>query len=76
MEAAAAREEAVAVAEEGRFGGGGFGGRQVPAGAYRVVLVVDGQSQSQSFTIEGDPVQQRSLTVEDDDEENDENMVR
>ena len=48
---------------QGAGGGGGggrcqgrAGGRQVPAGAYRVVLVIDGQEQaSQSFAIEGDP---------------------
>ncbi len=51
--------------------GGRFGGRQVPAGAYRVVLTVDGQTQSQSFAIEGDPVPPRSLTAEDDDEGDD-----
>ncbi|HVL14407.1 MAG TPA: hypothetical protein VM529_17680, partial [Gemmata sp.] len=52
----------------GRQGGGGFGGRQVPPGAYRVVLTVDGTSQTQSFTIEGDPAAGRSLTGEDDEE--------
>jgi uncharacterized membrane protein YgcG len=48
----------------GRFGGGGR--PLVPAGAYRVVLNVDGQTLSQSFTIEGDPVPPRSLTGEDE----------
>jgi photosystem II stability/assembly factor-like uncharacterized protein len=54
----------------GRFGGGGFG-RQVPAGAYRVVLNVDGQTQSQSFTIEGDPATPRILTAEEDEDDED-----
>jgi photosystem II stability/assembly factor-like uncharacterized protein len=57
----------------GRPGGGGgfggFGGRQVPAGAYRVVLTVDGKVLSQSFTIEGDPVVGRGPGAEDDDDE-------
>jgi len=56
----------------GRFGGGG--GRQLPSGAYRVVLNVDGQEQSQSLTIEGDPVPPRSLTAEDEDEDQDEDL--
>ncbi|MSR55690.1 MAG: PDZ domain-containing protein [Gemmataceae bacterium] len=51
--------------------GGGFGGRPVPAGAYRVVLSVDGKTQSQSFTIEGDPVPPRILTGEEDEDEMD-----
>jgi hypothetical protein len=41
----------------------------VPPGAYRVVLNVDGKTLSQSFLIEGDPVPPRSLTGEDDDED-------
>jgi hypothetical protein len=56
----------------GRPGGGrpgGFGGRQVPPGAYRVVLNVGGKTQLQSFTIEGDPVPLRSLTAEEEEEE-------
>jgi photosystem II stability/assembly factor-like uncharacterized protein len=59
----------------GGGGGGRFGGfgRQVPAGAYRVVLNVDGQTQSQSFVIEGDPMPPRSLSAEDE-EEDDEDM--
>jgi photosystem II stability/assembly factor-like uncharacterized protein len=52
----------------GGRGGGGFGGLQVPAGAYRVVLNVDGKTQSQSFTIEGDPAGGRSLFGEEDEE--------
>jgi photosystem II stability/assembly factor-like uncharacterized protein len=57
----------------GGGGGRGFGGgRQVPAGAYRIVLNVDGQSQSQSFSIEGDPVPLRSLSAEDEEEEEEE----
>jgi hypothetical protein len=52
----------------GRFGGG-FGGRQVPPGAYRVVLNVDGKSLIQSFTIEGDAAAGRSLTGEDEDDD-------
>jgi photosystem II stability/assembly factor-like uncharacterized protein len=61
----------------GRFGGGGGGGRgrggagggpQVPPGSYRVVLNVDGKTQSQSFAIVGDPAGSRSLSGEDDDE--------
>ncbi|MBP3957581.1 PDZ domain-containing protein [Gemmata sp. G18] len=55
----------------GGGGGGRFGGRQVPAGAYRIVLTVDGQTQSQSFTIEGDPAPARVLTGEEEDEEED-----
>jgi photosystem II stability/assembly factor-like uncharacterized protein len=58
----------------GRFAAGGGGARQVPAGAYRVVLNVDGQDQSQSFLIEGDPVPPRSLTAEDEEDEEDEEM--
>jgi photosystem II stability/assembly factor-like uncharacterized protein len=58
----------------GRPGGpGGFGGRQVPAGAYRVVLNIDGTTQTQSFTIEGDPVPPRSLSGEDDEDDGDDN---
>ena len=53
----------------GRPGGGGFGGRMAPPGAYRVVLTVDGKTYSQSFSIEGDPVPPRSLTGEDEDED-------
>jgi photosystem II stability/assembly factor-like uncharacterized protein len=52
----------------GRFGGG-LGRRQVPAGSYRLVLNVDGESFTQSLTIEGDPVPPRSLTAEDEDED-------
>jgi photosystem II stability/assembly factor-like uncharacterized protein len=59
----------------GRPGGGGggfgFGGLQVPAGTYRVVLTVDGKALSQSLTIEGDPTPPRSLTAEDEEEEDD-----
>jgi photosystem II stability/assembly factor-like uncharacterized protein len=58
----------------GGGGGGRFGGgfaRQVPAGAYRVVLNVDGQTQSQSFAIEGDPLPPRSLTADEDDDDED-----
>ncbi len=55
---------------------GGFGGPQVPAGAYRVVLNVDGKTQSQSFLIEGDPSPLRSLTAEDEDEEGGEDVDR
>jgi photosystem II stability/assembly factor-like uncharacterized protein len=61
----------------GGGGGRGFGGgRQVPPGAYRVVLNVDGQSQSQSFTIEGDPVPPRSLSGEEEEEGDDEETDR
>ncbi len=58
----------------GGGGGGRFGGfgRQAPAGAYRVVLNVDGQTQTQSFTIEGDPVPPRSATTEDEEDDEDE----
>ena len=57
----------------GRQGsGGGFGGRQVPPGSYRVVLNVDGKTQSQSFVIEGDPVPARSLSGEEDEGGDDE----
>jgi hypothetical protein len=52
----------------GRFGGG-LGGRQVPAGSYRVVLNVDGESFTQSLTIEGDPVPPRSLTADEDEDD-------
>jgi photosystem II stability/assembly factor-like uncharacterized protein len=52
--------------------GGRFGGRQVPAGAYRIVLTVDGQTQNQSFAIEGDPLPPRSVTAEDDDDDDEE----
>ncbi len=34
---------------------GGFGGRQVPPGEYRVVLTVDGREYSQTVRIEGEP---------------------
>ncbi|HKB03678.1 MAG TPA: hypothetical protein VKD90_15750, partial [Gemmataceae bacterium] len=54
----------------GRFGAGGFG-RQVPAGTYRLVLNVDGESLIQSLTIEGDPVPPRSLTADDEDDDDD-----
>jgi photosystem II stability/assembly factor-like uncharacterized protein len=63
---------------QGAGGGGGrfqgrAGGRLVPSGAYRVVLVIDGQEQgSQSFAIEGDPNPGRSLTAEEEDEEEEE----
>jgi photosystem II stability/assembly factor-like uncharacterized protein len=66
----------------GGGGGGGrlqgrAGGRMVPAGAYRVVLVIDGQEQaSQSFAIEGDPHPGRSLSAEEEDEEEEEEMVK
>ncbi|MBY0459220.1 MAG: hypothetical protein K2V38_17965, partial [Gemmataceae bacterium] len=58
----------------GGMGGGMFGGfgRQVPAGSYRVVLTVDGQTQSQSFAIEGDPLPPRSLGAGDEEDEDDE----
>ncbi len=55
----------------GRPGGGFFGGRQVPPGAYRVVLTVDGKAQNQSFAIEGDPVPPRSLSAEDEEDDGD-----
>jgi photosystem II stability/assembly factor-like uncharacterized protein len=48
---------------------GGFGGRPVPAGAYRVVLTVDGKSLSQSFAIEGDGPVLRGFGGEDEEEE-------
>lgn len=58
-------------------GGGGFrGGVQVPAGSYRVVLTVDGKTQSHSFAIEGDPVPERRITSEDEEEEEDEDLDR
>ncbi|MFM8272553.1 MAG: hypothetical protein ACKODX_09495, partial [Gemmata sp.] len=59
-------------------GGGRYAGfgRLVPAGAYRVVLTVDGQTYSQSFAIEGDPVPPRSLTAEGEDEDEDESYDR
>jgi hypothetical protein len=40
-----------------------------------VVLHIDDKSLSQSFTIEGDPVPPRSLSAEDEDED-DEGMDR
>jgi photosystem II stability/assembly factor-like uncharacterized protein len=51
----------------GRFAGAG--GRQVPPGTYRLVLNVDGETFTQSMTIEGDPVPPRSLTGEDEEED-------
>jgi hypothetical protein len=62
----------------GGFGGGGGGGgggrlggfgRQVPAGSYRVVLNVDGQSLTQSFVIEGDPSQARNLPGDEEEDD-------
>jgi photosystem II stability/assembly factor-like uncharacterized protein len=59
------------------FGGGRFqgraGGRMVPPGAYRVVLLIDGkEAGGQSFAIEGDPSPQRSLSAEEEDEDEEE----
>jgi photosystem II stability/assembly factor-like uncharacterized protein len=55
----------------GRGQGGFAGGRQVPAGAYRLVLNVDGQEMSHSFLIEGDPMPLRSLSGEEKEDEED-----
>ncbi len=44
----------------------------VPAGTYRVVLNVDGQTQVRGFSIEGDPVPERSLRAEEEDDEDQE----
>jgi photosystem II stability/assembly factor-like uncharacterized protein len=41
----------------------------VPAGTYRVVLNVDGQTQVRGFSIEGDPVPERSLRAEEEEED-------
>jgi hypothetical protein len=56
------------------FGGGRFqsrpGGRMVPPGHYRIVMLIDGkEAGSQSFAIEGDPSPQRSLSAEEEEEE-------
>jgi hypothetical protein len=65
----------------GGGGGGGrgqfrAGGRQVPAGSYRVVLVIDGKEEgSHSFAIEGDPAPGRTLSAEDEDEEEEEEEI-
>jgi hypothetical protein len=44
-----------ATRQGGGPGGGGFGGRRVPAGTYRVVLTADGEEQSQPLRVEDDP---------------------
>jgi hypothetical protein len=56
---------------QGRGGRGGFGGaRLAPAGAYRVILTVDGKEFAQSFHIEGDPnVAAGAVADEDEDKE-------
>jgi photosystem II stability/assembly factor-like uncharacterized protein len=72
-----ARSEGGGIGMGFRPGGGGGGGvRLAPAGAYRVVLTVDGKALSQSFTIEGDPVVGRALGGEDEDEEEKEREER
>jgi photosystem II stability/assembly factor-like uncharacterized protein len=54
----------------GGFGGpGGAGGAGVPAGTYRVVLIVDDQEFTQTVQVEGDPVQPPVLIAPDDDDD-------
>ena len=61
----------------GGFGGGGGGrqgggfGAQVPAGAYRVVMVVDDKTLTQSFAIEGEGSLRRGPFGEGEDEDED-----
>jgi photosystem II stability/assembly factor-like uncharacterized protein len=61
----------------GRGAGGGFGagrggfGQQVPAGSYRVVLTVDGQTLTQSFAIEGDATTGRMFAGEEEEDGDD-----
>jgi photosystem II stability/assembly factor-like uncharacterized protein len=62
--------------EEGAGPGTGPGGpppgRGVPAGTYRLVLTVDGQTSTQTLTVEGDPgAPGRVFAEEDEDDEDD-----
>jgi hypothetical protein len=58
-------------AEPRRFPGGGFGGRPVPPGMYRVVLSVDGQDYTQDLRVEADPSAPNGVIIADEDEEDD-----
>jgi hypothetical protein len=76
---AGAEAEAGQPGEAGPRGGGGGGGfgfgqglrRQVPAGTYRVVLTVDGQTFTQTLVVEGDPNATGRLMAGEEDEDDD-----
>ncbi|HXG10144.1 MAG TPA: PDZ domain-containing protein [Gemmataceae bacterium] len=55
----------------GPGGFGGFAGRPVASGVYKVVLTVDGKEFTQTVRVEGDPAAQRPITADEDEEEED-----
>ncbi|HEV3255867.1 MAG TPA: PDZ domain-containing protein, partial [Gemmataceae bacterium] len=54
-------------------GGGGLGGRPVPAGSYKIVLTVDGREHVQSIRVEGDPAAPLDRLAEEEDDIDDDN---